>query len=74
MVVVFLILAAGAWLFFCSEKRDRKEKILLFGFSTIVSGLLTGVVWMPSLLQYLASARTGDLISSLRSGGLLDKT
>ena len=68
MVVVFLILAAGAWLFFCCEKRERGEKILLFGLSTVASGLLTGVVWLPSLLQYLSSARAGDLISSLRSG------
>ena len=68
MVVIFLILAAGAWLFFCCEKNRRKEKILLFGLSTLAAGLLTGVVWLPSLLQYLSSARTGDLISSLRTG------
>jgi uncharacterized membrane protein YfhO len=68
MVVVFLILAAGAWLFFCCERQKRKQRILLFGLSTIASGLLTGVVWLPSLLQYLASARAGDLISSLRMG------
>ena len=71
MVVVFLILAAGTWLFFFTEKRERKGKILLFGLSTIVSGLMTGVVWLPSLMQYLSSARTGDVISSLRSGTLL---
>ena len=71
MVVVFLILAAGAWLFFCTPRPEKNEKVLLFGLSTIVSGLLTGVVWMPSLLQYLSSARTGNLISSLRSGTFL---
>ena len=71
MVVVFLILAAGAWLLFSTEKQRKKEKILLFGLSTVVSGLLTGVVWLPSLLQYLTSARTGDLISSLRTGTLV---
>ncbi|HEX3016780.1 MAG TPA: YfhO family protein [Caproicibacter sp.] len=73
MVTIFLILAFGTYLLICVPKQDRRPRILLFGLSTIVSGLLTGVVWMPSLLQYLASARTGDVISSLRSGGLLSR-
>jgi uncharacterized membrane protein YfhO len=68
MVVIFLILSAGIWLFFFHDKAERKYLILLFGLSTLVTGLLTGVVWLPSLLEYLASARTGDIITSLRTG------
>lgn len=71
MVVIFLILASGIYLITCVPEKERREKIVIFGFSTLVSGMLTCVVWLPSLLQYIASARTGDLISSLRSGNLL---
>lgn len=73
MVVIFLILASGIYLLICVPKPERRERVLLFGLSTLVSGLMTGVVWLPSLLQYLKSARTGDLISSLRSGGFLSR-
>lgn len=71
MVVIFLILAFGTYLVLCIPKKERRERVLLFGLSTLVSGLMTGVVWLPSLLQYLKSARTGNLISSLRSGSYL---
>jgi uncharacterized membrane protein YfhO len=71
MVVIFLILSAGIWLFFFRDKAERKYQILLFGLSTLVTGLLTGVVWLPSLFEYLASARTGDIITSLRTGTLI---
>lgn len=71
MVVVFLILGAGIYLLLCVPKGQRGGKLLTFGAATLVSALMTGVVWLPSLLQYLSSARTGDLLSSLRSGSLL---
>jgi uncharacterized membrane protein YfhO len=71
MVVIFLILSVGIWLFFFHDNTERKYLILLFGLSTLVTGLLTGVVWLPSLFEYLASARTSDLITSLRTGTLI---
>lgn len=70
MVVVFLILGAGTYLLLCVPKEERGEKLVPFGLATALSALLTGVVWLPSLLQYLSSARTGNLLSSLRSGSL----
>lgn len=73
MVVIFLILSAGVWLFFFVPKPQRGETILLFGLATLAAGLLTGVVWLPSLLEYLASARTGNIISSLRTGSLITR-
>ena len=71
MVSVFLVLAFGAYLLICVERGERRGKILLFGLSTFSGVLMTGAVWLPSLMQYLSSARAGDLISSLRSGGFL---
>ena len=73
MVVVFLILSAGVWLFFFVPKQERGETTLLFGLATAAAGLLTGVVWLPSLLEYLSSARTGDILSSLRTGSLITR-
>ena len=65
MVAVFLILGFAAYLLLCVPKEERGEKTLLFGCATLVSCLLTAVVWLPSFLQYLSSARTGSLISNL---------
>ena len=71
MIAVFLVLGFSLYLFLCVPKERRKEKVLMFGMSTIVSGLLTGVIWLPAFLQYLTSARTGGLIYGLRTGGLI---
>ncbi len=71
MVAIFLILGFGLYIFLCIPKEQRKEQVLLFGISTIVSGLLTGVVWLPAFLQYTTSARVGELITGLRTGRLV---
>ncbi len=73
MVVIFLILAAGVYLFLCVPKRERGRHVLLFGLATVASVLATGVVWLPSLLQVLSSARMGNVVSSLRAGGFWAK-
>ena len=73
MVSIFLVLAFGTYLFFCCGREKRGEKTLLFVLSTLSGGLMTGTVWLPSLLQYLSSARTGDLFGSIRSGGFFTR-
>ena len=73
MVTAFLVLAFGAYLLLCVKREERRGKILLFGLSTLTGALMTGVVWLPSFYQYLSSARTGNLFSSLRSGGFLSR-
>ncbi|MCI1955862.1 MAG: YfhO family protein [Oscillospiraceae bacterium] len=73
MVVIFLILGCGVYLLACVPPPERRGVTLRFGLSTLAAGLMTGVVWLPSLLQYLKSARTGNLVSSLRSGGILSR-
>ena len=67
MVGIFLILGFGVYLFLCVPKEERGAKTLLFGLSTLASCLLTSVVWLPSLYQYLASARSGSLITNLQA-------
>lgn len=73
MVAVFLVLAVGFFLFFCVPKEERKSHALLFCLSTLAAGMMTCVVWLPLLLQYLSSARTGSLLSSLRSSKFLTR-
>ena len=73
MVVVFLILGLGLYLLLCVPAEDRADRAFLFCLSCAAAFLLTAAAWLPLFLQYLSSARTGSLIDSLRSGGLLAK-
>lgn len=70
MVVLFLILAAGIWVFFFSPHTIRGERIIQLAAGTLGAALLSAVVWLPALLQYLISARGGNLFQSLGSGAL----
>lgn len=73
MVSIFLVLAYGTYLIACVPHEKRRKSVLLLGLSTILVALLTAVVWMPSLLQYVHSARTEDLITSLKTGSFLTR-
>lgn len=68
MVVVFLILAFGIYAFWGVEKERRKRVILLITVSTFLVACITAVIWLPSFLQYLGSARTVQLVDSLSEG------
>ena len=72
MVVVFLILAFGIFIFYKqTEQEKRKQSIVLLGLSALCSALITGVVWLPSFLQYLESARTVGMLESIASGSFI---
>ena len=73
MVSIFLVLSAGLYVGLVSKKGSRRKNILLLGISTLITALITAVVWLPSLMQYTASARTGNLIAGLRVGGLISR-
>ena len=68
MVVIFLVVGFGIYIWFSTEKGKRGKPILLLGLSTVIVALLSAVFWLPSLKQYLQSARTTGLIESLSSG------
>ena len=73
MVSIFLVLASGVYVCFFAKKGTRRKSILLLGVSTLITALITAVVWLPSLMQYMASARTSDLFTSLKVGGLISR-
>lgn len=70
MLLLSLVLCGGLFLFFCLPKGERAPAAGKLGACTIVSLLLTAVVWLPSLLQCLRSARMEKtLLDHLRTGG-----
>ena len=73
MVAIFLILAIGLYTWFCVEKERRKKVVCLFGISTLIVLCITGIVWVPSLLQYLQSGRGTGIIESLSSGSFISE-
>ena len=68
MVLLFLILSFGVYVLFFVSKEKRRKSILLLCVATILVALITAVIWLPSLMQYLNSARTVGLLQSVSSG------
>lgn len=68
MIVAFLILILGIYILFFFDSEKRKKSILLLCLSVMLVALITAVIWLPSLMQYLNSARTVGLIESISSG------
>lgn len=71
MVLLFLAIAAGAYVWICVPKPQRPAASLRVCAAVAVSLFLTAGVWVPFMLQYLQSARTTDFILSLQSGSFL---
>ena len=68
MLVLFLILAAGLWIVFFAPAKSRGPRTVQLAAGTIGAALLSAAVWLPALLEYLRSARGGNLFQSLGSG------
>lgn len=73
MVTIFLVISFGLYIFFFAPREQRGRIVLLFEISTLLVALLTAVVWLPALMQYVQSARTGNLFTSLRVGNLFTR-
>lgn len=72
MVLLALILISALFVKNCVPKEKRGETSGKIGVSALLSLLLTAVVWIPSLLQCLRSARTSQgIIGSIQAGGIL---
>lgn len=71
MVLLALILMSALFVKNCVPKEKRGEVSGRIGICAVLSLLLTAVVWIPSLLQCLRSARTSQgLIETIQSGGI----
>ncbi len=72
MVYIFVILFFGIYALFFKET-DRRLFVNL-AFSGIISLLASAFVWVPCLLQYFSSARSGSIIAGLKSAPLFATT
>ncbi len=68
MVCIFIVLSFGLYIALCAPKELRGKSTVLLGCSTLMVMMITAVVWLPSLLQYLGSARTGNLLANILAG------
>lgn len=68
MVLLFLAIAAGAYVWFCVPARRRGPTALRICCGVGLSFLLSAAAWLPFLEQYSQSARTTDFVLSLQSG------
>ncbi len=71
MVAIFLILAIGLYVWFCVEQERRKKVVCLFAVSTLIVLCITGIIWVPSLLQYMQSGRGTGILENLASGSFI---
>jgi len=65
MVVIFLLLFSPIYIFLFIEKKDRPRAAALFSLSGVTAALLASPVLIPSLLEYLDSARTAGAFSKV---------
>lgn len=73
MVLAFLVLISCLWIYFHGREEASFSRAVSLGVGTLCAGLCTAVVWLPSLLQYLGSARGENLFSSLSQGSFLTR-
>lgn len=65
MTVVFLLLYVGLYVFFTPRIERKQLHLRDFWMTSSVAALATAFVWLPSFLQIMRSARSGNLIQSL---------
>lgn len=69
MVVLFTILFFGVYALIVKIPKKRRV-IAIFAGSSLISALITAVIWLPALVQYLNSGRGAGLLESLFSSSL----
>lgn len=66
MVVVFLLLYVGLWLWLSKERAFAQDVTI----ACLLAAMLSAVVWLPSLVQYFSSGRTTSILDNLRSSSV----
>lgn len=72
MIVLFIMLAFGAMLAFCTEKENRGRCAVSFILADIFAALATAVVWLPSMKQFTSSGRGESSADLFRYGSFIE--
>lgn len=73
MVVVFILLYMAVYFIDERYSKDRREVCVKFLSGSILSALITAVVWLPSLIQVMSSGRLGSVNESLQNSSFLSQ-
>ena len=65
MVVLFTILFFGVYIFFIRKKGSTGGIASRFVIGCAIAALISAVIWLPSFVQYLSSARGANVIKGL---------
>ncbi len=57
MILIYILLSSFGYLFLCVEKKERGDKIVRLGVSTIVALGLSAWMWIPCVIQMINSSR-----------------
>lgn len=74
MIVLYTLLFFGAYMLFEKNTENRKTTALLFVTGSFIGALLTAVVWLPSFVQYIGSARGSSVFYELKESGFITET
>lgn len=66
MIVLYTLLFFGAYAVFEKNKDNKKTICLLFVSGSVIGAMLTAVVWLPSFIQYVGSARGSSVVEQLK--------
>lgn len=65
MVVVFTVMFFGVYIIFEKKAEDKRAVCARFILGSVIGAFLTAVVWLPSFIQYIVSARGKPIIDSI---------
>lgn len=70
-ILITVILCSAMYVVAFVPKKQAGIVALRLGVASVVAGVASGVVWLPTLFQFLASARGGPAVESIKQTKLL---
>lgn len=67
MIVLYILLFMGLYVFRYRNCENNSQVSARFFTGSLLSALISAVVWIPSFIQYLSSGRTSSIISNLKN-------
>jgi len=74
MIVLYIVISFGVMLLFCCKKNNRADRSLKFAAGSFCAAVMTAVIWMPAMKQFLTSGRGESFIEKFTDGNILYNT